>query len=211
MIKINLANKSMASAAASDIVVTINEQGELMLTKEELQKQALIRLMIIFLFPFGVYAYEEYSLIPDLKTQQAALQQQQAELVSYNEKREPAVREIKKYEEEKEKIQKKIQFLNNLAKQRGRELSLHQFFQNNTPEKMWLKSYDYDQPGNKIVIIGRTLERSEINTMRGLILGNVMFKSAEIVRQSNVTDAGQAAVEFEINILLENPDEPAVQ
>lgn len=210
MIKINLANKSM-STASSEVVMNVTGQGEVSFSKEEFQKQAMLRVMIMFLVPFGVYAYEEYSLMPELKARQANLQKEQAELAVYNEKREPAVREIKKYGEEKEKIEKKIQFLNNLAKQRSRELTLHKFFQNNTPPKMWLKSYDYDQPGNKINLVGRTLDRSEINLFRSAILGNIMFKSAEIAKQNNTTDAGEAAVEFEISILLENPDESATQ
>lgn len=187
----------------------ITQEGESIISKEDLQKQAIIRLMILVLFPFGVYAYEEYALIPDLKARNARLTQEVSELSVYNEKRGAAVAEIKKYEDERNKIQKKIKFLNNLSMQRSRELRLHQFFQNTIPPKMWFMNYEYNQPDNKITIVARTLDRSEINLFRTQLLGNVIFKSAEISRQVNTNDKGVAAVEFELLILLENENEPA--
>ena len=103
MIKINLVNKATMAQPQGQM---ISDSGELILSKEEMQKQAGIRLIVLIILPAAVYLYQENMLIPDMNYEISRMNQELAKLREYNQKSGPAVAEIKKYEEEKKNIEK---------------------------------------------------------------------------------------------------------
>ncbi len=205
MIKINLVNKSTVQ---TQVGPTISDAGELILTRDELFKQAGLRIFVMLIFPMSLYLYEDYVMIPDMNSASSAKTKELEELRSYNQKREPSVSEIKKYGDEKIKIERKIEILNKIARERGRELALHKFFQKAIPDKTWLTEYNYDQSRDRITLKGSAFFASDIPKLRQEIQSDVMFKSVEVSAQKEGKFQGQSIEEFEMTINLERANEP---
>lgn len=208
MIRINLANKSTFQAQMGP---QISDLGEVILTRDEMLKQAGVRVFIIILFPVLIMLYQDYYLVPDLRQKNSIKEQELADLKDYNSKREASVNEIKKYGEEKINIERKIDILNKINRERGRELELHKFFQKAIPDRVWLTEYDYDQANDKIILKGSSFFASDIPKFRQEIQTNVMFKSVEVSEQKEGKLQGQSIEEFEMVINLEKFGEPNSQ
>lgn len=206
MVKINLVNKSTVQIQPS--APLLSDSGEILLTRDELLKQAGMRVFLMLLFPLSLYLYEDYILIPDMNRAINAKSKELAELRAYNQKREPSVSEIKKYGDEKIKIERKIEILNKIARERGRELALHKFFQRAVPDKTWLSEYVYDQGKDKITLKGSSFFSSDIPKLRQEIQSDVMFKSVEVGAQKEGKFQGQSTEDFEMVINLEKINEP---
>jgi len=205
MVKINLVNKSTVQIQQGP---TISETGEVILSRDELLKQAGLRIFIMLIFPISLYLYEDYFLIPDMNAAINARSKELTELKAYNQKREPSVSEIKKYGDEKIKIERKIEILNKIARERGREMALHKFFQKAVPDKTWLTEYNYDQARDRITIKGSSFFASDIPKLRQEIQSDVMFKSVEVGAQKEGKFQGQSTEDFEMMINLEKINEP---
>ncbi len=208
MIRINLANKSTFQAQMGP---QISDLGEVILTRDEMLKQAGVRVFIIILFPVLIMLYQDYYLVPDLQQKNSIKEKELADLKDYNSKREASVNEIKKYGEEKINIERKIDILNKINRERGRELELHKFFQKAIPDRVWLTEYDYDQANDKILLKGSSFFASDIPKFRQEIQTNVMFKSVEVSEQKEGKLQGQSIEEFEMVINLEKFGEPNSQ
>lgn len=205
MIKINLVNKSTVQ---TQLGPTISDAGDVILTRDEMIKQAGLRVFVMLIFPICLYLYEDYVLIPDMNRANNTKLKELADLRAYNQKREPSVNEIKKYGEEKIKIERKIEILNKIARERGRELTLHKFFQKAVPDKTWLTEYNYNQAKDRITIKGSSFFASDIPKLRQEIQSDVMFKSVEVSSQKEGKFQGQSIEEFEMSINLEKVNEP---
>ncbi len=208
MIRINLANKSTFQAQMGP---QISEMGEVILTKDEMLKQAGVRIFIIIFFPVMIMLYQDYYLEPDLRQKNSIKERELEDLREYNKKREASVNEIKKYGEEKINIERKIDILNKINRERGRELELHKFFQKAIPDRVWLTEYNYDQSSDKIILKGSSFFASDIPKFRQEIQTNVMFKSVEVSEQKEGKLQGQSIEEFEMVINLEKFGEPNSQ
>ena len=208
MIRINLANKSTFQAQMGP---QISDMGEVILTKDEMMKQAGVRVFIIVLFPVLIFLYQDYYLEPDLRQKNSVKERELEDLREYNKKREASVNEIKKYGEEKVNIERKIDILNKINRERGRELELHKFFQRAIPDRVWLTEYNYDQANDKILLKGSSFFASDIPKFRQEIQTNVMFKSVEVTEQKEGKLQGQSIEEFEMVINLEKFGEPNSQ
>lgn len=200
MIRINLLNKTTSVQAQGQ---SISDSGELILSKEETQKQAGLRILILLILPAAVYLYQENILIPDLNGEINQINQEVVKLREYNQKSGPAVAEIKKYEEERKNIEGKIELLNRLAGERSLELELHRFFQRIVPDKTWFNEYVYDQVGGRIVIKAQTFSpQTDIRKLIEEVRANVLFKSVDLTRQQESRFQGQSVEEFELLIMV---------
>ncbi len=206
MVRINLVNKSTVQVQQGPI---ISDMGEVILTRDELIKQAGLRIFVMLIFPVALYLYEDHFLIPDMNNAINAKTRELAELRAYNQKREPSVSEIKKYGDEKIKIERKIEILNKIARERGRELALHKFFQKAIPDKTWLTEFNYDQGRDRITLKGSAFFASDIPKLRQEIQSDVMFKAVEVGAQKEGKFQGQSTEDFEMVINLEKINEPS--
>ena len=87
------------------------------LDEKEIRKQGIVKLILILLPAIGLYVYE-LKTIPKLQSERSHLQVSLNDLKSYNAKAESSVREIKKFKEDEERIQKRIEALQKLSKSR---------------------------------------------------------------------------------------------
>ncbi len=139
MIKINLL-KSYA-ALESDDGSSFGQEDE--------NKQAYIafvkRLVILLIGPLGLYFYEA-SRIPEFNNQISQLNAKLADLKQFNDKKKGLAEEIKKYEEDQNKLNAQMGFMKKISTEKINELKLFLYLQNTTPESVWLNKLEIKGP-----------------------------------------------------------------
>ena len=196
MIKINLLTMSgvRATAGAAGEVASLTDQ-------KEIQKQGLIKLVLILLPAIGLYIYESQS-IPALTSERAHLQANLNDLKSYNSKSEASVREIKKFKTDEDRIQKRIEALQKLSKSRTSEIRILKLLADVIPEKTWLSSVNIIQ--NRANIVGLAVNNSDVNNFAEKLKSNILVADLQLVRIAEERIAsGPSLVRFEFNCLLE--------
>lgn len=197
MIRINLANGKVSLAPALGF-----SGGDVAYTPAELQKQALIRLGLILVFPLLLWLYEQQT-IPSLVQERNNLQQQLTEVQSYNARAEASVREIKKIKEDEGKIQARIDFLERLSKTRLREIKVLDLVQQTIPEKVWMTRVESDE--DKIVLSGMAMTDFEISAFMEALAKSVYFVDVKLVSSNELLYDGINVKRFEIACVLEKP------
>lgn len=196
MIKINLLTMSgvRATPGAAGEVESLTDQ-------KEIQKQGLIKLVLILLPAIGLYIYESQS-IPALTSERAHLQANLNDLKSYNSKAEASVREIKKFKTDEDRIQKRIEALQKLSKSRTSEIRILKLLADVIPEKTWLSSVNIIQ--NRANIVGLAVNNSDVNNFAEKLKSNILVADLQLVRIAEERIAsGPSLVRFEFNCLLE--------
>ena len=199
MIRINLA-KSIPIATVANNAEAI--EGNIEIGTQDIQKQGLIRLVVMLLFPLGLFVYEKQN-IPTL---QRILKQKTAEfnkLQAKNNAAKSAVEEIAKFNEDKEKLQNQVDTLENLQKDRLREVKILDNIQKDIPEKVWLKKIEFKDTDLKI--FGIATGDPEIAGFVDNLSKMVFLTSVIPVKSADeVTDKGIFKT-FELNCKIDRP------
>lgn len=200
MIKINLA-KSIPIATVSGTNATEASEG-IELGSQDIQKQGAIRLLVMMLFPIGLMIYEKQN-IPQL---QMILRQKSAELSKLQAKNlaaKGAVEEIQKFNDDKEKLQAQVDTLENLQKDRLREVKILDNIQKDIPEKVWLKRIEIRD--TDLRIFGTATADGEIANFVDNLSKMVFLTSVIPVKSADeVTDKG-IYKSFELNCKIDRP------
>ena len=209
MIRINLINNKNKSQLNPQLT-TIAISAEVVLTKQELQKQGILRLMALFFFPLLLYFFDNYYYQEEVKAQFPTLQAEINKLVEFNKSKEKFVEDIKQFEKEGKIIQEKIDKINFLNALRGHEIEVHKFFQKSLPEKLWIDEFTYSYDTSKtdntavgeIKVRGLSYNASDVQKLRNEIKQNILFNSCEILEQKTVDFEGQKVESFEMKISM---------
>ena len=185
----------MASGMGGGTVETIVDQ-------KELQKQGLVKLVLIMLPAVALYAYEAQS-IPTLVSERGALRSSLSNLKSYNSKSEASVREIKKFKSDENRIQQRIEALQRLSKSRTNEIKILKLLGDVIPEKAWLNTVTIAQ--NRVNIVGLAMNNSEVNNFSEKLKSNILVADLQLVRIAEERVENRPPLtRFEFNCLLEN-------
>jgi len=194
MIRINLASSIGGTAAASPT------SGEL--PASDIQRQGAIRLVIIMLVPFAMYAYELQSL-PDLRSRLESKRTVLQTLTEKNEQAKTAVEEIKKFKEDQSRLQRQIDTLEGLRKERLREVKILDNLQKDIPSKVWLTRIDLQ--ASKLAISGLTAADTELSIFMEGLSKSIFLKQVNLVRSSEVSSETGTTKAFDISCDLETP------
>lgn len=140
MIKVNLLTSFSTGGEASEYVTDPKEQAKLI-------GGLLLRLFAIFLGPIAFLIYESQT-IPELEQKLAAANTGLQETKKFIESKKGIADEIKKYEEEKIKINSQMSFIEKISKDKVNEFKLFQHLQKATPNTVWI---------NKVVLKSKEL------------------------------------------------------
>lgn len=209
MIRINLLNSRIRSQINPQLT-TIEINSDIVMTREDIQKQATVRLAIMFLFPLVFYFYDNYYYQDEVLSQFPPLEQRIDELGKFNAAKEKFVNDIKQFEKEGKLIQYKINKINFLDALRGYEIEIHKFFQRTLPQKLWFDEmvYSFDQKSEtgvkgEIKIRGLSHNPSDIQLLRKAIKENILFTECEIQKQNTVDFENQKVESFELIVKME--------
>lgn len=137
MIKINLL-KSFMSGGTSDSYAAMVSASD----RDQALIQAAKRLVLVVLGPIGLYVYELQAL-PVLQQKVVTLQTEVNETMAFNQSKSGLASEIKKYEDEQNKINAQMNFVNKIARDKINELRLFQHLQYTTPENVWINKLEF--------------------------------------------------------------------
>lgn len=197
MIRINLASTrtmsasmggSAPAAAASPVI------------SESVRRDGLIRLLVIMLFPLGLYMYEQQN-VPALVSQLSSRQAVLTELQNFNAKAETSVKEIKKFKEDEKKIQDRITVLEKIAKDRFREVKVLDLFQQIIPEKLWLTSLELKD--GRILLSGMSTSDIDISTFMDSLSKSVFLQDVVLISSSEQIQEDVTLKKFEISCYLD--------
>lgn len=209
MIRINLLNSKLKSQLNPQLT-TIAVNSDVVLTRQDLQKQGGMRIFTLLFFPIALYCFDVFYYQDEIKAQFPPLQKQIDELVKFNKAKEKFVNDIKQFEKEGQIIQEKINKITFLNTIRGHEIEIHKFFQKSLPDKLWFDelSYNYDASktetgaSGEIRLKGQSLNASDVQKLRNEIKQNLLFNSCEILEQKTVDFEGQKVENFEMKITM---------
>ncbi len=196
MIKVNLLTRATRPVdGATSNLETLGDE-------KEIQKQGIVKLILILLPAIGLYTLE-MTTIPALQSERGRLQTSLNSLKSFNAGAEAAVREIKKFKEDEERIQKRIEALQKLSKSRTNEIKILKLLADVIPEKAWLNSVNVSQ--NRANIVGLAVSNADVNNFAEKLKSNILVADLQLVRIAEERlDNGAPLTRFEFNCLLES-------
>jgi type IV pilus assembly protein PilN len=179
---------------------TISESGEIVDVSEDSKRAGLVRLLIIMIFPTFLFMFEQIN-IPPKRSRLAALNSQLADLQAYNGKAANSVVEIKKFKDDKQKLQSQLAIIETLSKSRIRDIKVLEAIQGMIPQKAWLVQLQMDQ--NKVVLAGRAVNDSDVSGFLDALSKSIFFTNVNL--DSSVEERSEYGPvrKFEITCSLE--------
>lgn len=202
MIKINLASTS-STTSSFGIGSGQSFAGEGLLTAQELRKEALKRIFILFIGPAALHLYEMQNIPAkyfELDTKTKTLN----ELRVYNAKQASFVAEIKKFKEDESVIEARIAALEKISKDRNREIRVLDLLQTVIPEKAWLTKVQVLT--DRVNIQGLGLSDLEVSVFLEALTRSALLIDVNLVSSSEVSKDGVLLKNFEISCMLEKPE-----
>lgn len=148
MIKINLLKSRVQDGQANNGGQAFSAGG---IDDGKEKREALVKIVFIALFTAGLMLYESQNR-QNLIEQQAVLQRQEADLAEQVAAKTIEVEGIKDIAKQAQELEAKLRVLKTLSKLRLREVKTLDFMQSSIPEKVWMKTLDYEAEENKIEI-----------------------------------------------------------
>lgn len=176
MIRINLMKSFYGGGTAESYAAMVSTSD-----RDAALIQAAKRFVLVILGPLVLYVYELQSL-PVLEQREKTLLAEVAETAAFNQSKSGLAAEIKKYEDELNKINAQMAFVNKIARDKINELKLFQHLQYATPENVWVNRMQF-----KDNILTMTIESdipAELDKFSKLLTNSGFL--------SNVTPIGQS-------------------
>ena len=202
MIRVNLAKSvpimaSGTSAIEGTGVVDIGTGGG-----ADIQRQGVLRLLILMIVPFALYGYE-FQNIPELNSKLNSKQAVLNSLIAKNEQAKGAVDEITKFKEDQARLQKQIDTLEGLQRERLREVKILDNLQKDIPEKVWLTRMEFADANLRIA--GAATADIEVSTFMDNLGRSVFLKDVSLVKSTNEESERGIFKVFEILCTIDRP------
>ncbi len=132
MIRINLLRNLSADSAGG-------AAGSLLHTvPADIQRQAALKLLVILIFPLLLFIYQKIS-ISVLEGDEARIHNETNDILNKMKSFGQTSMKVEKYQTEKKRLEKQLELLRALTKNRLREVKTLATLQNLVPDKVWLK------------------------------------------------------------------------
>lgn len=195
MIRINLAKSSRGQESQAIAGLGTDTSGS-----SEIQRQGLLRLAVLLLCPLALWVYE-LQLIPDLQSKLASKRNVLESLKQKNEKAKGAVEEIKKFKEDQTKLQKQIDTLEGLRRERLKEVKVMDNLQKDIPEKVWLTKLDFQE--TKLTLSGLATADTELTLFMETLSKSVFLHEVSLVRSSEQPSENGILKKFDISCAID--------
>lgn len=199
MIRINLATSVPVGTIEGGGEAIEGMQGDV----SGIQRAGVMRLLVILVAPLILYFYE-FQNIPELKSKLQSKSTYLASLTQKNEQAKGAVEEIKKFKEDQSRLQRQIDTLESLQKERLKEVKILDNLQKDIPEKVWLTRLDFQDVN--LVIDGVTTSDSELTLFMENLSKSVFLKEVNLVKSSEVPSDKGLLKKFEIVCVIDRPN-----
>jgi len=189
MIRINLAPKTSRPTSAANL----DDEGANL--NAELRRQMLMKVLLLLAAPVGLWGYEQVTL-PDLAVAVRQNQAKVVELKEYNSKAAHSVSEIKGFKEDQAKIQARIASLDQITKNRFREIKILDLVQQIIPEKVWLTRIASN--AGKFSLSGYAVSDFEVSSFMEFLSKSVYFLDVNLISSKESVIDGVTLKQFDI-------------
>jgi hypothetical protein len=194
MIRVNLL-KNLGLSVGTGISAAGGE-----IVSVDVKRQALIKLVIILLFPLVFYIYEKLkvnALTEELNRRRGEVAAVEQERASFGD----AGPRVEKANCEKRKIQRELDVIRGLARHRLREVKALDQLQSALPQGSWLKSIELKE--GKVALYGYALNEKAIGDLLSQLSSNVYFadiepKSTSAVRLGELGEVKAFEIDFRV-------------
>lgn len=202
MIRVNLAKSVPIMASGTSAIegaetIDLGSAGG-----TDIQRQGVLRFLILLIVPLALYGYE-FQNIPELNARLNSKQAVLNSLVAKNEQAKGAVDEITKFKEDQARLQKQIDTLEGLQKERLREVKILDNLQKDIPEKVWLTRMEFLDVNLRIS--GAATADIEVSTFMDNLGRSVFLKDVSLVKSTNEESERGVFKVFEILCTIERP------
>lgn len=175
MIRINLLRTMGVAGVGTNIGTSASTGGEIV--SVDVRRQAAIKGAVVLLFPIMLFLWEKIRLNA-LKDEQTVLQQRVSAVETEKASFGSTAPRVEKANRLKEKMQKEIKIIREIARNRLREVkALDQLQTIMSSDKSWMSSLNIS--GNKVAIDGYSLSESEFVNLLQEFDSNGYFKDAQ--------------------------------
>lgn len=198
MIRINLATAQMPAQKLDGVESFEVADGD----TQKLQSQGAMRGLMIFILPLALYAWE-FQNIPELKQKLRSKSTLLESLTVKNDQAKGAVEEIKKFKEDEARLQKQIDTLDGLQRERLREVKILDNIQKDIPEKVWFNRLDFNE--GKLTLSGVAVSDSDLTLLMENLSKSVFLSEVNLVKSTELPGEKRTLKKFEIVCVLDKP------
>lgn len=202
MIRINLLKASpKGSKQGKTVLTSFTQIGATITGSESTQRRALVHLFILLIFPGLIYGYEYFNL-NDRRSTLAHLRRELATLEEENNRHPELQKEIDKAKADKKALEMQLGIIEDLSKDRLRDVKALDIIQRMIPEKAWLKSIEISRD-NRMTLGGNALSDSDVLSFVGNLQRSINFKQVIPKTAEEKIDIG-VVKSFNISLDLES-------
>lgn len=199
MIKVNLA-KGLKNIKAGGAVEGGIVDGADAIDAATLQKTGAIRGLGFFIIPILLFVIESQT-IPSYQSELAQKQKRLVELQSISAKGKDSVAEIKKFKEQQARLQAQVNSIEQLKKDRLREVRILDTMQKEMPEKLWLSKVDLKD--GKMNLAGVAGTDPDLTAFMDVLSRSAYLKEVNLIRSNEYATSVGVFKKFEILCLTE--------
>jgi Tfp pilus assembly protein PilN len=197
VIRVNLAKGMPVGNVSSGMPGEIIDSGS-----AEIRREGGIRFLILLIVPLAMFGWESH-LLPDLHSQLASKNKYFQSLMDKNEKAKNAVDEIKKFNEDQARLQKQIDILEGLQKERLLEVKILDNIQKDIPNKVWLNRIELQEA--KLVVVGQTTTDSELTLFMENLAKSIFLKDVNLIKSEEFPSDKGTLKRFDILCGIDKP------
>jgi type IV pilus assembly protein PilN len=198
MIRINLLQKRAAVGAGALGGGAVIDMGGG--STSDIQRKGAMHLLVLMLVPGALYALETQK-IPELQSVLSSRQSYHASLAEKNNQVSASVAEIKKYKEDQAQLQRQIDTLEGLRRDRLREVRVMDSLQRSVPEKVWFNRIEIKETG--LMISGFASSDLDLTIFIETISKSIFLKDVNLVRSNDFPSPTGVLKKFEIYASLD--------
>lgn len=202
MIRVNLLSGSQTSNSAFAA-----KDGGLAEAKPKGPNKAAVHFVAILLFPTVLFLYE-FSIVPDLRAEDEKIQLELTAARDFNAKYLALTEELKKFEEDRQKLNAQIGAVESLSVDRLKVVRALDAIQTLIPEKAWLSRIAYDYINSSLLIEGLAVGDLDVTGFLEALSRSVYFKQVDLMRSQEVVFEEKPAKRFEIALTMEQAKWP---
>jgi Tfp pilus assembly protein PilN len=198
MIRINLLRSMGVSGVGTNIGTAASAGGGII--SVDVRRHAAIKVAIVLLFPTLLFIWEKIRLNA-LQSDQVQIQQKVTAVETERASFGSTAPRVAKANKLKEKMQKEIKIIRELARNRLREVKALDQLQTILPDKTWISAIKLE--GSKITLDGYALNESAITELMSALNTNAFFSAVQPkgqVQETNKTLGQVTKFGFEFRV-----------
>lgn len=176
---------------------------------DQIQRQGIIRLVILALGPIALFIYQNNMVIPDKTAELAQKDKTVTELKTKNDKAKSAVDETKKFQGDQAKLQAQIDSIEDLRKDRMQEVRVLDLIQRELPERVWLNKLELRD--HKLTVVGMAGNDGEITQLMDTMTKSSLLAEVNLISTAEKTVDGNLIKEFTLSCSMLKTENPALK